>query len=126
MRFNLSKCNVISIPPKNKAVIEHHYALHREVLEQVDNAKYFNLAVTISNKLSSAKRRTSDSVWLGMSLMYVKNNKGPSTVPCGTPDNTLVRPRIGRQVMAIAHMALWARGAKKGIPTFLQTTVLCH
>ena len=42
----------------------------------------------VYNKLSSAKRRMSDSVWLGMSLMYVKNNKGPSTVPCGTPDNT--------------------------------------
>ena len=49
-RFNPSKCNVISIPHKNKAVIEHHYALHGQILEQVDNAKY--LGVTISNNLS--------------------------------------------------------------------------
>ena len=46
------------------------------------------LRISLYNKLSSAKRRTSYSVWLGMSLMYVKNNKGPSTVPCGIPDNT--------------------------------------
>lgn len=50
MRFNPSKYNVISIPPKNKAVIEHHYTLHGQVLEQVDNAKY--LGVTMSNNLS--------------------------------------------------------------------------
>ena len=46
------------------------------------------LQISLYNKLSSEKRQTSDSMWLGMSLMYVKNNKGPSTVPCGTPDNT--------------------------------------
>ena len=46
------------------------------------------LRIFLYNKLASAKRRTSDSVWLGMSLLYVKNNKGPSTVTCGTPDNT--------------------------------------
>ena len=41
MRFNPSKCNVISIPPNNKAVIEfqHHYTLHG----QVDNAKYLGV-----------------------------------------------------------------------------------
>ena len=50
MRFNPSKYNVISIPPKNKAVIEHHYTLHGQVLDQVDNAKY--LGVTMSNNLS--------------------------------------------------------------------------
>jgi hypothetical protein len=51
------------------------------------------LQISLYNKLTSAKRRTSDSVWLGMSLMYVKNNKGPSTVPCSTPDNTSVLSR---------------------------------
>jgi hypothetical protein len=51
------------------------------------------LRISLYNKLSSAKRQTSDSVWLGMSLMYVKNNKGPGTVSCSTPDNTSVLSR---------------------------------
>ena len=37
---------------------------------------------------SSAKRRMSDEMSWVMSLMYSKNNNGPKTVPCGTPDTT--------------------------------------
>ena len=35
---------------------------------------------------SSAKCRTLDVTTFGMSLIYNKNNRGPITVPCGTPD----------------------------------------
>ena len=34
---------------------------------------------------SSAKSRTLDLTTFGMSLIYNKNNRGPMTVPCGTP-----------------------------------------
>ena len=72
MRFNLSKCNVISIPPKNKAVIEHHYTLHRQVLEQVDNAKY--LGVTISNNLSWNKHIDNITAKGSRTLGFVRGN----------------------------------------------------
>ena len=37
---------------------------------------------------SSAKSLISDSMSVEISLMYKGNNKGPKTVPCGTPDKT--------------------------------------
>jgi len=38
---------------------------------------------------SSANNLISERMSLAMSLMYSKNNKGPRTVPCGTPDETV-------------------------------------
>jgi hypothetical protein len=37
---------------------------------------------------ASAKRRASELVTSGRSLMKVRKSSGPRTVPCGTPDNT--------------------------------------
>jgi len=37
---------------------------------------------------SSAKRQTLDLRASGMSLMYMRNRRGPRNVPCGTPDIT--------------------------------------
>ena len=47
----------------------------------MDIAKY--------SRLSSANRRILDVMSLPISLIYKRNIKGPSTVPCGTPDVTL-------------------------------------
>ena len=38
--------------------------------------------------LSSAKRPVVDETTTGKLLMYTKNNSGPNTDPCGTPDVT--------------------------------------
>lgn len=38
---------------------------------------------------SSAYNRILEIIFSGKSLMYNKNNSGPSTDPCGTPDDTL-------------------------------------
>ena len=35
--------------------------------------------------VSSAKSLMSDLVLFSMSLVYIRNNNGPSTEPCGTP-----------------------------------------
>jgi len=40
---------------------------------------------------SSANNLISERMSLAMSLMYSKNNKGPRTVPCGTPDETVLQ-----------------------------------
>ena len=48
---------------------------------------FFILNFTITTQ-SSAKRLISDSISDEMSFMYRENNKGPRTVPCGTPDKT--------------------------------------
>ena len=95
MRFNPSKCNVISIPPKNKAVIEHHYALHGQVLEQVDNAKYFNLGVTISNNLSWNKHIDNITAKGNRTLGFVRRNLKNCSRSVKTAGYTaLVRPVI--------------------------------
>jgi hypothetical protein len=41
------------------------------------------------SRLSSANRRILDVMSLPISLIYKRNIKVPSTVPCGTPDVTL-------------------------------------
>ena len=41
-----------------------------------------------NNRQSSANSLASDSVDSGRSLMNSKKSKGPSTVPCSTPDST--------------------------------------
>ena len=42
------------------------------------------------NKLSSANNRNCvpGDIPLCISFMYIRNKRGPSTVPCGTPDST--------------------------------------
>ena len=40
---------------------------------------------------SSANRRTVEWILSGRSLMYIRKRRGPSTVPCGTPDLTWVQ-----------------------------------
>jgi hypothetical protein len=93
MRFNPSKCNVISIPPKNKAVIEHHYTLHGQVLEQVDNAKY--LGVTISNNLSWNKHNDNITAKENRTLEFVRRNLKNCSRSVKTVGYTaLVRPVI--------------------------------
>ena len=46
-------------------------------------------SIILYNKQSSAKSLSDDVIFLEMSLMYSKNIRGPSTVPCGTPDVTI-------------------------------------
>jgi hypothetical protein len=93
MRFNPSKCNVISIPPKNKAVIEHHNTLHGQVLEQVDNAKY--LRVTISNNLSWNKHNDNITAKENRTLEFVRRNLKNCSRSVKTVGYTaLVRPVI--------------------------------
>ena len=41
------------------------------------------------NKQSSANNLSGDVIFLVMSLIYRRNIRGPSTVPCGTPDETV-------------------------------------
>ena len=38
--------------------------------------------------VSSANNRTLDLQFCGRSLMYARKRRGPSTDPCGTPDDT--------------------------------------
>ena len=93
MRFSPSKCNVISIPPKNKAVIELHYTLHGQVLEQVDNAKY--LGVTISNNLSWNKHIDNITAKGNRTLGFVRRNlKNCSRLVKTAGYTVLVRPGI--------------------------------
>ena len=40
------------------------------------------------SRQSSAKRRTFEVRLLGRSFMYSRKKRGPSTVPCGTPEVT--------------------------------------
>ena len=44
------------------------------------------------NRQSSANnlQRVPGDTWSVMSLIYTRNTRGPSTVPCGRPDNTLM------------------------------------
>ena len=42
------------------------------------------------SRQSSAKRHTWDVTFWGRLFMYSRNSKGPRTVPCGTPESTLV------------------------------------
>lgn len=44
--------------------------------------------IGLHRRHSSVKRRASDSVLSGRSLMKRRNSKGPKTVPCGTPNTT--------------------------------------
>ena len=44
--------------------------------------------IRLYKRESSAKSRMSDLVQSGMSLMKVRNRRGPRTVPCGTPERT--------------------------------------
>ena len=46
-------------------------------------------SITLYNKQSSANSCSGDKILLVMSLIYNKNIRGPSTVPCGTPDVTV-------------------------------------
>jgi len=48
----------------------------------------FILWISQYSKQSSANIRTVDRTLLGRSLMYTRNNRGPMTMPCGTPDVT--------------------------------------
>ena len=47
----------------------------------------FNASDTL---VSSAKSFIIDSIYLVMSFMYMRNNKGPNTDPCGTPEGTVL------------------------------------
>ena len=38
--------------------------------------------------LSSAKSLIFEVTFCSMSFIYIRNRRGPSTVPCGTPDAT--------------------------------------
>ena len=48
---------------------------------------FFDFTVT-NTVISKAKNLVSDSMSADISLMYKENNKGPRTVPFGTPDTT--------------------------------------
>ena len=47
--------------------------------------------ISLYRTQSSANRRTVEWILLGKSLMYIRKRRGPSTVPCGTPDSTWVQ-----------------------------------
>ena len=53
--------------------------------------------MTLYRWQSSAKSRTEEETLEGRSLMYTKNRRGPSTVPCGTPDVTAARDDVFHQ-----------------------------
>ena len=44
--------------------------------------------IDLQKYVSSANRPNVDETVDGMSLIYVRNSSGPSTMPCGTPDVT--------------------------------------
>ena len=48
----------------------------------------FLLEMGLYSRQSSAKKRASELVTSGRSLMNVKKSRGLRTVPCGTHDNT--------------------------------------
>jgi hypothetical protein len=48
----------------------------------------FLLKMGLYSRQSSAKRRASELVTSGRSLMKVKKSRGSRPVPCATPDNT--------------------------------------
>jgi hypothetical protein len=57
----------------------------------LDFSKAFDtvaLKMGLNSRQSSAKRRASEMVTSGRSLMKVKKSSGPRTVSCGAPDNT--------------------------------------
>ena len=50
----------------------------------------FWLLISRYNKQSSAKNLTDDLTASGRSFMWKRNSMGPSTVPCGTPESTVI------------------------------------
>ena len=50
------------------------------------------MSVTVENKeVSSGKILILDLIPFSRSLLYIKNNNGPRTDPCGTSDSTLAQ-----------------------------------
>ena len=61
-------------------------------------------------RVSSANSLTVEVRPFGRSLMYVRNNSGPSTDPCGTPEVT------GEEVdVAPSQMTVWTLFVRKGV-----------
>ena len=50
--------------------------------------------MTLYRGQSSAKSRTEEETLGDMSLMHARNRRGPSTVPCGTPDVTVLMTNL--------------------------------
>ena len=48
-------------------------------------AAVVGLSTMVKRLVSSANKRILDLIFLTISLMYNKNNSGPSIEPCGTP-----------------------------------------
>ena len=61
------------------------------------------------SKQSSANKRTWDVTLSGRSFIYNRKRSGPRTVPCGTPDSTLVE----EEVSPSRHTTHWVRFLRK-------------
>ena len=54
----------------------------------------FDLPIAETVNESSVNRHTSDVTALGRLLMWQRNRGGPSKVPCGTPESTVVEAEV--------------------------------
>ena len=71
-------------------------------------------SITLYNKQSSANNLSGDVILLVISLIYSRNIRGPSTVPCGTPDETFTEVddspfRSTHCVRSVSHVLIQFR-----------------
>ena len=90
--------------------VERHFPLPRQFVQRVNiclEAEPISIIVHLWVKISSAYKLTPHVTISGKSFMYIRNNVGPSTEPCGTPE---VTDRSGDSVPRTATLwLLWAR-----------------
>ena len=74
--------------------------------------------ICLYNKQSSANSRTWDETTLGKSFICNRKSRGPSTVPCGTPDSTL---------LTYVHLQpLVGHGSSRRQPSTVASVLGCH
>ena len=76
-------------------IVTSHWFDQAEIVER----SLFNLfaestdeITSSSNNESSANRKQSDEILVAISLIYIRNKRGPSTDPCGTSTLTFLFP----------------------------------
>ena len=85
----------------------------------------FPLKMGLYSWQSSAKRRASELVTSGRSLMKVKKSSGPRTVPCGTPDNTSAVDEAWPSRRTCCSLFLRKYYSIVGFVHALRSTVVC-
>ena len=80
-------CNTWHLPGLNSMSqwASHCWSLSRSLWRVAESSGPHIVRYTA---VSSAKRRTWDCTLSGKSLIYKRNNIGPRTEPCGTPEDT--------------------------------------